>query len=922
MSTKHAIGRLCTCLMLLLVVPFMANAQAIINWTGAVSTSWNNAGNWSTGVIPSAMDNVQIGIAGFTNQPTVNVNATIANLTFGGNVPVVLTVGSGYQLQVSQKITQTHNAGQIMAATTLAGGGAIQCSAIFVGNTTTPKVVKTKATTLISSVASLTVTDSLTIYSATADLLSGGIAHNNSTFSLEGGQLSVGTTIRLDNQIPAYLNSFSGSKPLSKFVINISSNTDAVLKIQKDNLFKVKNPVYAKIDFYNYSSGTGKAVVQYTGSNQTVYASTAAQIDHVPYTYQSLVIKGTGTKTVGAASGSNALNVDGDLSILSGTTLDLLSNNVTTTVNGSFDNRGGVNLGSTTIVNGTSFFNSGQFNEGSGRFQFSGSAQQLTDSTANGTVFGNVIFSKPGTKTIQGGQFAISQGGKMTVTDTAIVNVLSAGKLTLRADSTGAAAITAIPASSSITGLVTVEQFIKGGTVAGGNRRGYILLSPSVNHSGNVPGERYFSLNYINGTTDLKGCLTGGQLGPTNGFTTVGLGNPTMYIYREDKASCNANFTCGNNSPVFKINNTDPNDISTLQRFSTGSVSDTLTKVPIANGVLFYFVGNRILNNNTTAGTKTTQPFNIPESVILPNTGVVNQGNVQVRVWFRQNNYLSYTVAGFSNPRGFNLTGNPYPSPINWDKWSSSDSTKAIYGPNLTGSISVMNPITHQYNSYQADATHDPNQVYYGTGVASNIIAAGQGFQVSVSASGNPYAASLRFTENAKAVEQSPGIVAAPRLRTLSLAGRVATPAAAPQLIRLKLIKDEENQDEILIRFKVGASKQYVNSEDAYDLGGMPGITTMLSSYSGDHVPLDINCLPAGLNTTVVKLFADAVQSGTYTLTASEISGLPSGTLVLLKDLYTGKVKNLSKQADYEFSIDKTVSASYGDRFLLIIKKP
>lgn len=75
-----------------------------------------------------------------------------------------------------------------------------------------------------------------------------------------------------------------------------------------------------------------------------VYASTATQIDHVPYTYQSLVIKGTGTKIVGAASGSNALNVDGDLSILSGTTLDLLSNNVTTTVNGSFDNRGALTL--------------------------------------------------------------------------------------------------------------------------------------------------------------------------------------------------------------------------------------------------------------------------------------------------------------------------------------------------------------------------------------------------------------------------------------------------------------------------------------------------------------------------------------------------------------------------------------------------
>jgi hypothetical protein len=924
---KSLTGRLLFLFFSFFAFPYGSHAQTTINWVGSVSGDWNTAANWSSGFVPGLSDNVQIGIVGFTSQPSVGQNVHIGTLTFGGAVPVVLTVSAGNLLQVDGNIIQSHSADYTPSGTTVSGDGGITCGSMFIGNYTTSKILKNKNTKFISKVATLTVVDSLTVYSTTTDLLSGGIAHNNGTFSLEGGVLSVGGLIKTDNQIPAYLNSFSGSKPYARFVINITSNQDATFKITKDNLFRIKNADYGIIDFYNHVSGTGKAIVQYTGGNQLVYTNTSPGIDQAPYTYQNLSIQGTGVKVAGTSGSSNRLNVDGDLDIVSGT-LDLSTNNTVATVIGSFTNRGVVNLGTSTIVNGGTFFNSGQFNQGNGLLQFSGNTQQLSDSTSGGTNFKNVIFSKAGTKTIQSGQFAVNATGKMSIIDSAVVNVLSTGQLTLHSDSTGSAAITAIPLGSGITGQVNVEQFFQGGLVTGGTTRGYRLLSSTVNHTVSSTGERQYNYNYIIGTNDYNGWLTAGPLGTAGGFTTTGaFGNPTMYIYREDKPTCNSSFSCGNNVPVLKINNTNPNDISALMRFSTSSVADTITRIPIGTGLLSFYVGNRIIKNNSTAGSKISAPYNIPESTVITNTGTVNQGTVQVRDWFRQDHYLSYTVASFSNPRGFNLVGNPYPCSINWDKWNPSDTTTGIYGPNLNGIISIMNPVTHQYNTYQANASHDPHLVYYGTGLASNIVSSGQGFHVQVDAnSANPYAASLLFKENAKSVEQSAPV--APAVRTLSLLSFKSAPVPVKkgpttvtldQLIRLQLVRDIENQDEILVRFRSNAKQQYISKEDAYDLGGTPDVTVMLSSYSSDHVPLDINWMPFPKKTEQILLYTNATVTGKYQLKATEIKDIPAGFKILLKDKMTGKLIDLRNRDGYTFAINREKAGSFGDRFELIL---
>jgi alpha-tubulin suppressor-like RCC1 family protein len=69
-------------------------AATTISWTGATSTDWNVATNWSENRVPNEAD--AVGITAGTNQPTINVSSasvTVAQLVVGGTR--VLTVAGG-----------------------------------------------------------------------------------------------------------------------------------------------------------------------------------------------------------------------------------------------------------------------------------------------------------------------------------------------------------------------------------------------------------------------------------------------------------------------------------------------------------------------------------------------------------------------------------------------------------------------------------------------------------------------------------------------------------------------------------------------------------------------------------------------------------------------------------------------------------
>ena len=86
-------------------------AAPTFGWTGAVSTDWFTAGNWSSGVVPGPTSDVTIG-TGSPNAPVLNASTTVNSLTFTGSV--VLNLGGGAVLTLNGSLDAT--AGQIQGS--------------------------------------------------------------------------------------------------------------------------------------------------------------------------------------------------------------------------------------------------------------------------------------------------------------------------------------------------------------------------------------------------------------------------------------------------------------------------------------------------------------------------------------------------------------------------------------------------------------------------------------------------------------------------------------------------------------------------------------------------------------------------------------------------------------------------------------
>lgn len=75
-------------------------------WTGAVSTAWNTAGNWSCDAVPDSITDVTI--AATTNQPVISSDVAIKTVTL--NTGTSLTISTGFDLTVTNYI---HNSGTL-----------------------------------------------------------------------------------------------------------------------------------------------------------------------------------------------------------------------------------------------------------------------------------------------------------------------------------------------------------------------------------------------------------------------------------------------------------------------------------------------------------------------------------------------------------------------------------------------------------------------------------------------------------------------------------------------------------------------------------------------------------------------------------------------------------------------------------------
>ena len=245
---------------------------------------------------------------------------------------------------------------------------------------------------------------------------------------------------------------------------------------------------------------------------------------------------------------------------------------------------------------------------------------------------------------------------------------------------------------------------------------------------------------------------------------------------------------------------------------------------------------------------------------------------------------------------GWNLLGNPYPSPMDWDLLAPAAFTTA----GVNAQVSV-------YKSQQSFSTNGAVDGIYLTranGIGTlpdGLIPSAQGFLVRRE---TPGTASLTFTNTLR-----------PTSYTNPTHFRTAPDTRPVAQLSVRQMGRTE-ADYATVYFEAGASTSTDQLFDGYKLhstGTMPSVFTR----AADGEELAINGLPelvAG-TTTVVPLEMKIRAAGSYSLQLDEARHLPAGTQLWLTDALTGTRQELSADLGYVVTL---AEGNTGSRFALV----
>jgi hypothetical protein len=537
-----------------------------------------------------------------------------------------------------------------------------------------------------------------------------------------------------------------------------------------------------------------------------------------------------------------------------------------------------------TIASGSTLQITSRLTDTSSNATISGGTTTLT-STAISTMNPASALTLNGTTLNNAGTYTMASTSQINFSGTS--NIANTGTFTLQSDSSGSATIGALT-SGTITGTFAVQRYMTGGV----GHRGYYLMSSPV-YEATVASNHVYEFQYLLNSM----YLTGGS-GVASGFSKAG--NPSLYLFREDLPPSNGSFTSGNFWGVTGMANTNAFD------YNLNNNNGTIYNVPVGNGFMVFFRGNKAAASLTT---ETYTTFILAPTVIASHSGTLNTGQVIVHDWFSPASAnLSWTSATNNNTiRGFNLVGNPYPSSIDWETYQTTSTTTGIYAHNVGNTVYEYNPVTHNYDTYQKGGAS--------TGNGSRTIVSGQGFYVQASNNSSPQ---LIFNESAKVATQN--------LRSklfLSTKADLAnlTSSASNHYMRLQLAQDSVTTNDTYIGFSSSASTKYVFNEDSFYKDGMGQI--YLASLSKDNVALAINKLPFPISkpdTAFLKLGIPA--SGTYKLNRIDIQAIPDIYEIWLMDALTKDSLDIRHNQTYTFKVNISDTTTYGSRrFSVVIRQ-
>lgn len=930
------------------------------NKTSTTSGNWGTANTWTPNGVPTSADNVII-----ANGHTVSIiaNAVCNNLTVGQGASGILQFNGGTartltvnnSVTVSANATFTVNTGSNVTHSLLVNEGNIVNNGVINfatdGNSLANLFFTRDGNQTISGSGSVnnynlismtlgTPDHSLEVNSSNFSAAAGFLTLNSGTFKISttnGANITpFANTTTLSSNSGLFLNAANlicstgagivlyGDITIANGTLNIGNAADEDL-VSNGGTIVMNNGalnIAGKLDASStnntcdFNINGGILTVPSVGSSNTTIApfhisSAGSQCN---MTGGAIVIQragGTGAQNLGFVNtgSSGAIVTGGTLQIGNGSTpaaqtidintdapinnLIVNSANVTARLNTnslSVNNNVSINSGTLNANNlalrlGGSWTNSSLFNPGTGTVVFNGGAAQSIF-RSGGETFNSLLFSGSGVKTFQSpvtanANFSISSGSSVDVSTSnfSLVvrgNFVNDGTFTARSGSVVLNGTTA----QTIGGSTTTEFFNlslnnnSGASLTGpASLRGSLTLSAGTF---NANGQVFTLLSdatgtgriaQITGTGDYSGNITAQRFAPGGTTGWALLGSPvssalTLNDWDDDiYISCN---TCPDGSAGgFLSVYTYSEAVSGVYDAAGAYVPMSTINDPLTNGVGYWvYLGN---------GQTTTS------DITLDVTGTPRKFNYTIP--------LSYSNYGSPANDGWNLISNPYPSAISWAALRGATS-------NIDNAIYVFNADLNSGTGGYATYVNGISSPALGSGGIGDNIAMGQAFYVHSTG-----ATALNAQESNK-VNNNPNLL------------KSTSSSATSMLARISLKGAVLGDDETVLYFQQTATDNFDVNFDSYKMPGQDPLAPSIALESAGE-RFQVNGVAPFSGNFSMPLKTLSGYAGTYTISASDLSGFPQGACINLYDKFTNTTTDLRTSAYVFYLADTTTVARF-----------
>jgi hypothetical protein len=274
--------------------------------------------------------------------------------------------------------------------------------------------------------------------------------------------------------------------------------------------------------------------------------------------------------------------------------------------------------------------------------------------------------------------------------------------------------------------------------------------------------------------------------------------------------------------------------------------------------------------------------------LIFDVTGVVNNGDLSTTLFNHNNTYSE----------GFNLVGNPYPSPIDWDAssgWTRINIDNAIY----YFETSTTDQYGGTYVTY-ADGVSS-------NGLATNLIPSMQGFFVHVTDGVWPVTGTLAMNNNVRVIDLTQPLT--------------KSDIESRSLIRLtaEFSDDTLSIDPVVIYFDEKATDKFDGQLDALKLLNTDFMVPNLYTVGSDGTKLSINALPEISDTLYkVPLGLKINRDGNIVFKIDTLEGNLADMKISISDVVAKSEHDLLSGKDYRLDL---ITGLYENRFFLNFRK-